>query len=294
MLIDSEIRVLDKGNDVLPFIETIKEKADSEKTALGFLPDNVYEQAVLQEKLLVAAFLKKDDLFYVGHLLYGGTYPHGKVFQLYVDRNFRGRGIATILVNALIERLERFCYLSISAKVAADLHDANSVWSKLGFITVRTISGGASRNRKINIRVRDLNTPSLVNWSDTDSLQYDEDLMLLERLSDRSPNYVLDLNVLFDVTKNRLRAEFAGQIFKAGFDDLIRLSVTDEFINELQRTSNDLRNDPILRIALNFPQLVAPPIHKRDTIIQALSQIVFPSKTKTKSLKQQDVSDLTC
>ena len=45
---------LQKHQDVLPFVETIKNAADNEKKSLGFLSAKAYETAAYNEKILIA------------------------------------------------------------------------------------------------------------------------------------------------------------------------------------------------------------------------------------------------
>jgi len=62
---------------------------------------------------------------------------------------------------------------------------------------------------------------------------------------------VLDLNVFWDVVQRRPRREFAAQVLAAAFDNLIKVLVTQEFINELERTTK-VANDPALEFALQL------------------------------------------
>jgi len=72
-----------------------------------------------------------------------GTIPHLRVFQLYTLPQFRGRQIGRKLIDALASEAESQYCISISARVAADLH-ANEFWNAwaLGRFALR---GAASR-----------------------------------------------------------------------------------------------------------------------------------------------------
>src|SRR5579871_4736267 len=87
--------VLSKRGEVRPFIEAARTNADQDKMALGFLPAGAYEQAASRGNLLVATCSGN----YAGHLLFGGSFPSLKVFQLYVSESRRRCGIGTALVN---------------------------------------------------------------------------------------------------------------------------------------------------------------------------------------------------
>ena len=154
--------------------------------------------------------------------------------------------------------MERAYYLSISAQVATDLAQANVFWEKMGFRIIQTRAGGRTRGRVLNIRVRDLNTPNLFNFRDLVGTGDAADLHLVDRLFAQSPVYVIDLNVLFDVTKQRPRAKEAGLVMSAGFRNLVRVAVSEEFVNELRRTSSRTGDDPVLALALQLPRLSPP------------------------------------
>ena len=155
------------------------------------------------------------------------------------------------------------------------------------FEHVRTAPGGSTRNRLINIRVRELNTPNLFKQSISEPLA---DLRLVERLSTRSPQYVIDLNVMFDVVRKRVNAEDAGKIMSAGFNNLIRLAVTGEFIEELKRNSQP--PDPVLEFAMRLPILPQPVQREISNMLNALAVKIFPQRAHENLLKTQDRSDL--
>jgi len=103
--------------EVKPYVDITRVNADREKHALGFLPPVAYEQAAKQGNLFVAT----ENGIYAGHLLFGGTFPHAKIFQLYVNEAYRGRGVALLLLRKLESDLEKIGFLAIFASVAADL-----------------------------------------------------------------------------------------------------------------------------------------------------------------------------
>ncbi len=146
-----EIRILTLSNEVTPFVSQVRQNADLEKDALGFLPAGVYDDAAKRDNLLVAVCGEK----FAGHLLFGGRFPHARIFQLFVAPDFRGSGIGGRLVGRLIEVMEGYSFLSISARVAADL-DANEFWNRMGFAIAGIKPGGPTRNRVINLRVKQL------------------------------------------------------------------------------------------------------------------------------------------
>jgi len=70
---------------VLAFADDVRASADEERDALGFLPGGVYAEAARRGKLLVATI----GHTYAGHLLFGGTFPRARVFQIFVKKEYR-------------------------------------------------------------------------------------------------------------------------------------------------------------------------------------------------------------
>ena len=282
------IEIKDKPEDVFPFLPFVKAGADSAKEELGFLPEKVYDNLAVSGKLLVATVKAKGEETYAGHLMFGGIYPHAKVFQLFVDAGCRGTGIAGRLIGHLKERLTAGQWLSIKASVANDLA-ANDVWAHMGFGVVRTKDGGSTRKRRINVRVFDLDTPSLLGLMRGPTRQ--DGLRLVERLSHR-PIYLIDLNVLFDTIRNRPRSRSAAKVIRAGLSNSIRLMVAAEFTAELVRTSTDTSNDPVLAFASQLDCLSRPPEEIVRALVNKLAPVVFPDHAARGSLTKQDMSDL--
>jgi GNAT superfamily N-acetyltransferase len=270
----------------------VQAAADSNKNALGFLPERVYKEAAEQGKLLVAVARNNRSWIYAGHLLHGGIFPQAKVVQLFTVSSFRRQGIGRVLVEALVRKSEDLQFMSIVARVAEDLA-ANQFWKNLSFEVVRKVSGGRTTGRHINVRLRELNTPRLFSLMAPQSHPSAEELKLISRLFNLSPVYVLDLNILYDLVKRRTNADDVGRIIGASFNNLVRLSVTEEFIRELERTSRtSLRSpsDPILELALRLPRLTAPPQDRLNGLTIELGTLIFGKSAG--SPRTQDASDL--
>lgn len=273
--------------EVSKHVQAVRTHADEHRDELGFLPAAAYEQAARQKTLFVALDVGVAGGKYVGHILFGDAYPHAKIHQVFVASNARGHGIGRMLVECLVRYTETKQYLSVTAKVAADL-PANKFWKALGFETLRTRLGGATRRRKINIRVRQLNTPALFGYREPVS-----GLPLAEPLPSFTPVFALDLNVFFDVAKRRPRSELGGKVMSAAFNNIVRLSVTEEFTKELRRSSLPNPLDPVLEFALQLPTLPVPVNGVSESIIDGLAVIVFPERAAQGRLTAQDRSDLT-
>ena len=230
----------------------------------------------------------------LGYLLYGGQYPALKVFQLFVAPLYRGMSIAQKLITELVEFGERNSYLTISARVAADL-PANRFWDRAGFPTVRQLPGGESSKRTINVRVRTLDTPSLLKMMGCETAVPRKGLQSLKlraRPLVSSQIYVLDLNVFFDVVKRRVHREEAGRLIASGLKHEIRIYVTPEFTAELERHSKVDRPDPILEFARQLPTLPSVESQELERLVTDLKLIIFPGQGKAEISSPQSQSDL--
>jgi GNAT superfamily N-acetyltransferase/predicted nucleic acid-binding protein len=274
--------------DVTPHLPDVKAGADTAKEELGFLPHRVYDEFAVAGKLLVATMIISGIETYAGHMMFGGIYPHAKVFQLFIAPAFRGNGIARQLVMVLKERLCSNQWLSIKASVADDL-PANAVWARMGFLIVRTKTGGVARKRQINVRVLELDTPSLLGYMGRPAHQ--DGFRFTERLFHR-PIYLIDLNVLFDAVRKRHRSVSAAKVVRAGMSNSIRLMVADEFTQELLRTSSDPNNDPILAFAAQLGSLSRPPEKEVRSLTTKLAPIIFPDRSRQNTMTERDSSDL--
>jgi GNAT superfamily N-acetyltransferase len=279
----SEIVIYSSPADVMRFIDSVRSNADSDKNALGFLPPAAYDGAAERGNLFVAT---KDGQC-IGHLLFGGTFPRGRIFQLYVTAEYRKRGVAATLLSQLISSLESVGFLTISAKVADDLA-ANSFWEKAGFPVLRVKPGGPSRGRLINHRVKDLDTPHLFR---SGSIK-DTDLGIASRYATPLPVFLIDLNVFWDIVKHRPRSEYAAQVIGAALDNFIRVLVADEFARELQRTAISSDTDPVLEFALELPALSRPPDEVLVPLHKELSEIIFHTCSQNRPLSVRDNSDI--
>ena len=170
--------------------------------------------------------------------------------------------------------------MSISARVADDL-TANAFWSRHRFEIVNTRPGGATSNRHILVRQRRLNTPTLFDMLDSAKSPTAHDLRLAERLYEKSPVYVFDINVLLDLIKKRSRAADVHRIISASFANSIRLFVAPEFIAELREAGKEKEDDPILEIAATLPQFPSLPDPELRRLTAELATLVSQDELVT-------------
>lgn len=267
-------------------VDKVRAAADADKEALGFLPATAYEQAALKGELTVALNHDEQSQSYAGHIWVSGTFPHARIVQLLVAPGFRGQKLATRLLRAAIQSAEALGFLSIFANVAADL-PANQVYEHHGFVVARTKRGGQSRNRQIHVRVRELSTPTLFNYRPASSMAVPD----TSAAPGARPLYLLDVNVFFDAMRKRRSTSAAEKILAAALNNGVRLAVTTEFVNELQRTAIS-KDDPVLSFAKQLPVVVGPPQSEINSLATRLATIVFPDQSRDGHLSPNDRSDL--
>ena len=240
--------------------------------------------------LWIAVDPAKKDL--MGYLLFGGAYPHLRVVQVYVSPLFRSIGLANTLIKELRRYGEEKNYLTISARVATELA-ANQFWQGIGFRIIRQVPGGARSRRTLNIYLIELDTPSLLREFQSDTSTNEVGMRQIAYPSRPilpTPSYVLDLNVFFDVVRNRDTGESA-RILSSAFNSEIKLHVTSEFVRELERHSKDFENDPVLGFAKGLPALPELSTDTLTPLTEEIRNILAPNTTKSREERPNEKSD---
>lgn len=283
------IRILTEPNSVSVFLSDVVKAADSDRDALGFFSRSVYADFCRKGQLYVALASDSAGEFYAGHLLFDLRFPKAHVRQIYVSKMYRGRNIGQSLLGALKSMLTGGQFISIHARVAEDLKEANMFWEAQGFYAQRVAVGGASRNRMIVVRAHELDTPQLFASSGINAV----DPLGLDVLEGATkPLYLLDLNVLFDLGPRRPRHELAMSVFRAERLQACALAISSEIGKELSRTSHDGKTDPMLSFAASLATFSLPPSEEWERLFPMLAMLVFPERYSSDSLSDNDRSDL--
>lgn len=286
---ESTIRVLTEPSAVSVFLSEVVQAADSDRDALGFFPRSVYADFCRKGQLFVALASGNTGEFYAGHLLFDLRFPKAHVRQIYVPKAHRGRNIGRTLLNAMKSMLTDGQFISIHARVAEDLRDANTFWESQGFYAQRIAVGGDSRNRMIVVRAHELDTPQLFSSSGISSV----DPLGLDAVDGGAkPLYLLDLNVLFDLGPRRPRHELAMSVFRAERMRACSLAVSSEIETELNRTAHDGKTDPMLSFAGTLAKFSTPPDEEWARLSPMLAALVFPERHASGALSDNDRSDL--
>jgi GNAT superfamily N-acetyltransferase len=285
-----EFRVHRNYTEVEGLLPAVQSAADENRSALGFLPASVYPQSAMQSKLWVATSTGENR--YLGHLLFGGTYPHLKITQLFVAPDQRHRAVGSRLIQEFIAYGEKHNYISISARVASDL-PANRFWERLGFQCVQQIAGGKTTGRTINIRVRFLDVPLLFERSELQAASYAGSSVNIGYESKPvlgHQEYALDINSLFDLLRHRRHYEAVSAMIRAGFNHIVRLVLTSEAREELSRKGSTIEQSPALELLSQLP--VLPQVADLTGLVTQLRPIVFPRRSRDRKGSAKDTSDL--
>lgn len=274
---------------ILNHFDEIIDLANSESNSLGFLPKEAIRQAIQRGRLMILLNSSNSRTSLAAYLLYGGIFPYAKVQQITTVEYLRKRGIATMLMDAFVSKLETLGFLTIQADVASDLNSAQRFYERNGFDQMKERPGGATRKRSIIIYGRVLETETLFSRKKQDEQVID--LGIRERSAGVTPFFALDLNVYLDLAKDRNQSETAHRLFGAALAHKTRLTVTDEFVKELRRSTIGEGNDPVLQLARRLPKTPKSDTAELEQISEQVLNLVFPHSNFRKSRRKQSISD---
>ncbi len=285
------LAVISTREEIWPLLSQVVELADRHKELLGFLSQTAFSQACIKERMIVAVEAIANSQTVVGFVLYGGVFPQARVYQIAVDAAHRRDGVASGLMRALTHHLEAQGYLSLSAKVANDLPQALAFYEACGFRETRRLAGGNSRGRELIVVARSLEGIDLFSGDARSGQTERFGLAMRSGRSGDVPFYVFDLNVLFDLLRNRSRTASARKLFGAALAHKVRIVASPEFIVELRRTSLDTVDDVVLQMALQLPQLVPAAPTALEAITGRVHQVVFEDTKSPHAGSAQSRSD---
>ena len=278
---------------VLQHLTAVRALADSAKEALGFLPEAAYRDAIAQKRLWAMLARANGTSQLAGFILFSGVFPNARIQAVAVSPEHRRSGVASALVGGLVSHLETRGYIAITAAVASDLADAQAFYESRGFVARHVRDGGQTRQRKIVLRSRELDTANFFTLLAPPAVsgRGAVNLGLRPRTAFEAPLYIIDLNVLFDLVKERARSAIANRLFGAGLAHLVRLAVAPEFIVELERSSTDPSNDTPLKLARQLPKLPAFPKEDVEPLAAAIHETVFVNTNHAQAGTRQALSD---
>jgi len=246
------IRIASDSVELQGLLGAIVDVADRYKSEIGFWPQSRLSDAIKRKRLISAVLDSLEGPIVVGFLVHSGVHPSSKIQAVAVHPDHLRRGIGQSLLDAAVSNLEAEHFISVCAKPAKDLQHAQKFYAKNGFEFVRIEAGGQTRKRQIVVRERILQAPSLF-----DTLEQQKTFDVPAAIDNvRNRLWIIDINVLFDLLKSdRDRYQKAYRIIGAALAGRINVAVTSEFIEELQRSSDKFKADPILELASALPTI---------------------------------------
>jgi len=284
-----QFEILNEYSSTKSFVDEIRKASDANKESLGFIRKSVFDEFTKKNNVFVLVEKNIDGMSYVGHLLFTKLFPRARIVQMFILEDYRNHGLAKKLIDHLITSLTRDGFLSIYARVAEDLINANKFWEKQQFYVQRIEKGGTSRNRQIIVRCHELASPQLFPPSGMNS---DNPLGLKTSQANDVPLFLMDLNVLFDIAPRRLRHEKARSLFQAERMNFCRLAISDEIQEELRRTTLQGKTDPMEAYISLFPSFPLSQCSETNALLEELALLIFPAKIGRVKLTPNDLSDL--
>jgi hypothetical protein len=279
--------VLEGFGAVAQWLDAVRNASDAHRDALGFVPRSLFEQNARKDGLFVLVVHDGSETHYAGHLMFERSFPRARIRQMFVDERFRFGGRASMLLDRLRKRLTAESFISIYARVAEDLN-ANTFWQKQRFYVQRSERGGETRKRQILVRCHELESPQLFRAS---GINEHNPLGLLTA-PDGVPMFLLDMNVLFDLNPRRLRRNDAVRLVLAERMNFCRLAISGEAHDELQRTLQNRKTDPMEALLDTFPCFPVEGSRNGNAVLEELVPMVFPHVGPDRPITANERSDL--
>ena len=224
-------RVVGVGSADHELIKGAIELGDQNRRTLGFLPHEVYRQAAAAGTLVAAVA----DGSVIAYALYSLPGHSVKLKQLCVSKQFRGHGLARLLVDHISERHADRAGISLLCR--SD-YPENKMWPHLGFKPTGTKPGRGYDRRELTAWRLDHGHPDLFSTSDS-----------LGPL-----RVMIDDNVFADIESTYGRPEYeeSGALTDITLADQIELVASSELITEIRRLPSDGEREHQLRAARKY------------------------------------------
>ena len=94
----NQFEVVDGYGNTAPFLNEVREAADTHRDSLGFLPKGVFEEFARRDHLYVLTKEYPEGSRYAGHLMFERRFPRAHVVQMFTLPKYRRCGLATKLI----------------------------------------------------------------------------------------------------------------------------------------------------------------------------------------------------
>ena len=242
-------------------LDAVDELMKPNTRTIGFLPREVLEDYLGKESVLGA---KTRDGQLIGYLLYGAYPDRFRITQLCVREDFRNKGLARNLLEAL--KTSASTQKVIRLRCRNDF-EAHHMWEKLGFVPLYETEG-RSRDRL-----------PLTLWYLP--LALDDQLSLFRaNMSDDVLDVVIDANVFFDLDEpDNEVTQLSKALLSDLFVDTLNLWYTDELLIEIHRNASPQKRNAARTKASSLSPVQHDPLIV-ENFAQALARIL-PSSNDT-------------
>jgi len=250
-----------------PLLEAVKSLWRKHADTLGFFPDGAFEEYAAKKQIVVAV---DSSGTFIGYLLFRITPSRNdaSIVHLCVDPNNQRQGIAALLVSELIQHTKLLN--GIGLRCRRDFN-ASKFWPKLGFVAVSEKAGKSSSGSMLTLWWYGHNHPDLLSLAQEKELE-------------QKLKVVIDANVFFDL-KNKSNEE-SMSLIADWLGDSIAICITDEMLNEINRSQNSQERTAGRNFASQFPAL---PFNQNDSD----STFKLLRKHFPVSPSDQDISDFS-
>lgn len=221
-------------DETSPHLGNVKKLWRVNSRTLGMFPDGAFDEHASAGHIIGA--IEGDHL--VGYLLFRVAKGKAKITHLCVAESARGQGVAKLLLANLVNTTTHLS--GISLKCRRDFA-VSSLWPKLGFAAVGECSGRASDGSTLTIWWKDFNKPNLFS----------------HEIPTAAIDVVIDTNILIDIQDQR--PNDSQGLLADWLEGEIRLCITDEFLNDIDRQNTAEMRRKRRSEAEQFSRLSATP-----------------------------------
>lgn len=233
---------------------------------LGFYPEGAFQMRASRRNIII----EREGENLRGYLLFYKTDKRIiKITHLCVNKDYRGQGISRKLINFLLERSKEYNGIGLYCRRDYAIWP---MWMKFGFIAINEKQGRGEDKAELTYFWRENPHPNL----------FDHDRSVDESKVD----VVIDANVFYDLhNSTRNEAEESRGLIADWISPLIRLNITDELFNEIQRHCDPKIRSEYMKYARLYDK-VDPISNDIDHIVKKLHAIL------TIQTNIQDESDI--
>lgn len=135
---------------IIEDVPRIKELAEMERSAIGFMTRSTYKQAIENGQILVVMI--NDEVVGFQYYYHRKRDTQTTLYQKTIDKEFRHQGLAKLLVDAVINEALLLGHKTVLLKCPVGL-ESNEFHRKIGFSLIGQEQG---KKRKLNIWVKEI------------------------------------------------------------------------------------------------------------------------------------------